>query len=279
MMSPMTPPGWIVLSVRIYDALLVLYPAEFRREYRSLMVQVFRDMTRERYRTEGLMGAVFWWSATLLDLTLTVIEQRRKVRLEMSKSTFVQLAATFLVLGGALSGLAAFSQLQPDDHYSYYGIYQLLMWLYAPGYLLLGLGCVGLGLREDQASGTAARWLLIGVGIGVLGMAVGVVATSLNDDLWNLWMGATIIHVIALTVFGLVHLRRPTLPIFRALPLMMASGWLFIWSGLPERLFQSMPQVGANALIFLLFLGVGLGWLGIGLAVQRQRRDTALATA
>ena len=34
-------------SKRIYRVLLVAYPKEFRREYGSHMVQVFRDLCRE----------------------------------------------------------------------------------------------------------------------------------------------------------------------------------------------------------------------------------------
>jgi hypothetical protein len=271
----MTQIPLIALSERIYRALLIFYPADYRREYGALMVQVFRDMYRDTYHSQGWAGMAFWWCTTLLDLTLTVIEQRRKVRFEMSKSMFVQLTGIFLIVGGFFGVIAPFSQLQPGDHYTYYGIYQVFIWLLAPGYLLVGLGCIGLALRYDQALGTSGRWTLYLSGIGTLVMAVGVVATSIEDSLWNLWMAGGILHTVALTAFGLLHIRKPALPIFRALPLQIAAGWLVLWLGLPQR----FPQSTANLLTFLMFFGMGLAWLAIGFAVHRQQRDAALAAA
>jgi hypothetical protein len=69
----------IALSERLYRALLILYPGEYRREYGDLMVQVFRDMSRDKYRGQGRVGLALWWCAALLDLSRTVIEQRRGV--------------------------------------------------------------------------------------------------------------------------------------------------------------------------------------------------------
>jgi hypothetical protein len=254
---------------------LRFYPADSRREYGPLMVQVFRDVTRDAYHSQGWAGILLWWCATFFDLVLTVFEQRRKVRFEMSKSMFVQLAGIFLIVGGFCSAIAAFSQLQPDDHYTYYGIYQVLLWLLAPGFLLTGLGGVGLALRYDQALGTPGRWTLYLSSFGMLVMTVGLVATQIQDTFWNIWMVGGLIHTIGLTAFGLLHVRKPALPVFRALPLQIAAGWLVLWLGVPG-LF---PQSTAHLLSFFMFLGMGLAWLGIGLAVHRQPRDTVLATA
>ncbi len=271
----MMQPKWIRLSEHIYGALLILYPVEFRRDYGSLMLQIFRDVSRDRYHHQGAASLVFWWCRTLLDLVFTVIEQHRKVRFVMFKSTLVQLTGSLLVMGGALSGIAAFSQLQPGDHYRYYGIYQLLLLLLAPGWLLSGLGCFGLALRYDQALGAAGRWTLYLTAIGFLAMVVGIVATSIQDSLWNLWMAGGILHVVGLTTFGLLHVRKPVLPIFRALPLQIAGGWLVIWLGI----LRTDSQITNNTLSFLLFVGMGLAWLAIGLAVNRQQREAVLVTA
>lgn len=51
------------------------------------MVQVFRDVAQDSFRKHGMIGLVGWWCAALLDLTYTVIEQRRTAN--MSKSTFI----------------------------------------------------------------------------------------------------------------------------------------------------------------------------------------------
>jgi hypothetical protein len=265
----------IAFSERIYRALLIFYPAEFRREYGALMLQVFRDVSRDIYRSEGWAGMAFWWCATLLDLTLTAIEQRRKVRFEMSKATFIQLAGILLIVGGFCTAAAAFSQFQPDDHYTYRGIYQVLIWLLAPGFLLTGLGCFGLALRYDQALGMVGQWTLYVTGFGALVMTVGLVATQIQDSLWNIWMIGGLIHTIALTAFGLLHVRKPALPIFRALPLQIAGGWLVMWLGV----LRTSSQTTNNLLSFLIVVGMGLAWLAIGIAVHRQQHKPALVAA
>ncbi|MBZ0276052.1 MAG: hypothetical protein K8I60_07910 [Anaerolineae bacterium] len=266
---------WIALSERIYSALLSLYPVDYRHEYGPLMVQIFRDVAHDRYQQQGMAGVMFWWCATLLDLTFTVIEQHRKVKFTMSKSTFVQITGLLLVLGGAFSAVAAFSQFQPGDHSAYAGIYQVLALLFVPGFLLIGLGCIGLGMRYDQSLGMVGSWSLYLSGLGALIMAAGMVATSIEDSLWNIYLGGGILHVAALITFGLLHVWKPSLPIFRALPLQLAGGILIVLWGV----LRTDSAILNNTLSFLLFLGMGLAWLAIGLAVNRQQREAVLAVA
>jgi hypothetical protein len=261
---------WIALSEHVYRALLLLYPSDFRQDYGELMRQVFRDVSRERYRNEGLGGIVFWWCKVLFDLILTVFEQRRKVDFTMVKSTFMQLTGIFLIVGGALSAIAGFSQLQPGDHYTYYGVYQLLLLLVSPGWLLVGLGCFGLALRYSAALGKMGQWTLYVSGVGLLAMAVGLVVIFIDDRLWNLWMGAGVLYATGLTLFGLLHALKPTLPIFRWLPLQIAAGWIVMLLGI----LRTNSQTTNNILAFLFIFGMGLAWLAIGLAVNRQPTTT-----
>lgn len=274
MMNRATPTSWIAHSTRIYRALLMLYPAEYRREYGALMVQVFRDVARDKYGSGGLTGIVLWWCSTLLDLTLTVIEQR-KGRFGMSKSTFMQLAGVFLIVGGVFCMGASYSQLQPGDHYSYYGLYQASLWLLAPAYMLFGFGWIALAMRYEPGHGTAGKWLLIVSGVTGILMGAGLAASAFYSDWWNLWYAVTVIHVIALTLYGVLHVFKPALPAFRGLPLMIASGWLVMMTGI----FENLPQNYENLLSFAITLGMGLGWLAIGMAVNRQRRAAVLAAA
>lgn len=268
---------WIALLEHVYRALLVLYPADYRREYGSLMVQLFRDVCREKLHRHGFTGLAYWWCKTLFDLALTALEQRRKVSFVMSKSTFMQLTGIFLMVGGAFSAVAAFSQFQPDDHYTYYGIYQLLLLAMVPGFLCIGIGCIGLGLRPTitQTLGTVGRWALYISGLAALVMAAGIGAMSIDNSMWNLWMGGFVVHIIALTAFGLLHLWKPVLPIFCALPLQIAAGLLIMGSGvLPVNSLTTK-----NLLSFLFIFGMGLAWLGIGAALNRQQRQATLITA
>lgn len=63
------------ISERVYAWLLKAYPVEFRREYGSQMLQLFRDCCREAERNGSLLG--FWrlWVHTLLDLFQTATKE------------------------------------------------------------------------------------------------------------------------------------------------------------------------------------------------------------
>jgi hypothetical protein len=58
-------------SVRLYRALLALYPQAHRREYGPLMVQVFRDMCRDAWHTGGHRALAGLWARTVIDLLRT----------------------------------------------------------------------------------------------------------------------------------------------------------------------------------------------------------------
>ena len=61
-----------MFSTRVYRALLVAYPREFRREYGDLMVQFFAD--RMRYDGGGIRGLILWWQL-ILDLAMSAFRE------------------------------------------------------------------------------------------------------------------------------------------------------------------------------------------------------------
>jgi hypothetical protein len=64
------------VSERVYRALLVAYPREFRCEYGPQMRQVFRDLCREELRKNRKRGLVWLWIRTILDLATTAVVAR-----------------------------------------------------------------------------------------------------------------------------------------------------------------------------------------------------------
>jgi hypothetical protein len=54
-----------------YRALLWVYSADYRREYETLMVQLFRDLCRDAYRQHGSVGLVRLWQRVLADTVIT----------------------------------------------------------------------------------------------------------------------------------------------------------------------------------------------------------------
>jgi hypothetical protein len=193
----------------------------------------------------------------------------------MSKASFAQLTGLFLVIGGAFGAVAGFSQLQPGDHYTYYGVYQVLLWLIAPSFFFIGLGHIGLGIRYAEALGKAGEWAAYGMGLASLGMTIAMVGTQFQGSLWNIWYVLGLVHVACLILFGVLHLRNRALAVFPPLPLMIAAGWLFMNFNVAGR----FPETYRNLLLFLMVSGIGLGWLAIGLVIQRQRSAAALSVA
>jgi lipopolysaccharide/colanic/teichoic acid biosynthesis glycosyltransferase len=70
----MDRPGCLSLSERIYRALLLVYPAPFRREYGVQMAQVFCDCCRDAYRRSGRVGIAVLWTYTLCDLAASALD-------------------------------------------------------------------------------------------------------------------------------------------------------------------------------------------------------------
>ena len=65
-----------MVSERVYRALLVAYPTEFRREYGEQMIQFFRD--RMRFDGGGLRGLLIWMQL-VPDLAASALRERARV--------------------------------------------------------------------------------------------------------------------------------------------------------------------------------------------------------
>ena len=66
------------LSERVYEALLLMYPKDFRNAYGPQMVQVFGDLCREQRERAGLFGLALLWARTVLDLLRTAASERTR---------------------------------------------------------------------------------------------------------------------------------------------------------------------------------------------------------
>ena len=100
-----------MLSERVYRALLVVYPKEYRREYGELMVQMFRD--RMRYDGGRFRGPVIWMQI-ISDLAVSAIEEHRrggdmKKRMRIEAASLAALLIIVVGVGVVLS--------QPSDNF------------------------------------------------------------------------------------------------------------------------------------------------------------------
>ena len=93
----------LLISERLYGALLHLYPKPFRAAYGQQMRLTFRDACRAAHRKKGAAGLLALWLPTLLDLVKSALEERaRQGELTMSKERLMALAGPLTILVGAV---------------------------------------------------------------------------------------------------------------------------------------------------------------------------------
>jgi capsular polysaccharide biosynthesis protein len=111
-MTDSTNPKAVAFSVRVYERLLAVYPAEFRREFGPSMKQVFRDQCMDATAAEGKRGLFLLWCRALLDWIKTVALEhgadlfRSASPLATVAKIYVLVFAFALLCGGAAAYLA-----------------------------------------------------------------------------------------------------------------------------------------------------------------------------
>lgn len=262
----------IVFSERIYRALLTLYPADYRLEYGALMAQVFRDVSRDAYHSRGAIGLLFWWCETLLDLTRTVIEQRRKAGIQMSVLTrFLRRSSGILLIaGGALMCFGILSELQPGWNYPLWGIYQLFGFALPPAIVLMSLGTIGLLLKYQHRAGSIGKLALFGAAGGGLVNLVALIPFAG----WNAFIIGFLLQAVSMIVFGLTALGVHPLPRWNWLPIIIGT--------MPLLLFLVNPT--ANGFdtewenIFC-FLVMGASYVALGYVIQKGHKKETIPAA
>jgi NitT/TauT family transport system ATP-binding protein len=63
------------LSERIYRLMLHMYPIHYRKQYGQLMMQAFRDLSRDAYVEHGFPELTKVWAHTLADVATTVVSE------------------------------------------------------------------------------------------------------------------------------------------------------------------------------------------------------------
>jgi hypothetical protein len=101
-----TTPRALNFSTRLYQILLLVYPAEFRREYSGPMLQVFRDCCRKALHENGLAGLLPLWGWVILDTVRTALEEYSQRGVEMSKEMFLKLCGWAMVMAAVIMPLS-----------------------------------------------------------------------------------------------------------------------------------------------------------------------------
>ncbi len=101
----------------VYDALLNLYPADHRRDYGPLMLQLFRDQLRDAQRGSGALRRTRLCCRTLLDLIRSAgtehLNSQRK-HLKTMKPSKLSLLLVAVAFSSALISIALGEQGFPQ---------------------------------------------------------------------------------------------------------------------------------------------------------------------
>ncbi|MEO8612616.1 MAG: hypothetical protein ABI690_32265 [Chloroflexota bacterium] len=252
----------LILSERVYRALLILYPANFRRDYGQHMAQVFRDVCRDRYRQGGAEALAKWWAAALFDLLQTIISEHRKAGFTLSKDKFIHWSGWLCIFGGVFFAASSLSQLQTGSQ-----TYSLSIAAVVPGLVFITLGLLGIFLRYNPHINLFGRLALLATLIGAAIATVGWLLTiTISSDLWGIFLVGWLVYLAGHSVFGGFAATTRLLPkwnyamlIGSALPLTI----LVLW-------FDKQATTGADWGAFAMFLLIGIGWLVTGVALNSQ---------
>jgi hypothetical protein len=74
------------LACRAYRLILWLYPADHRREYEDLMVQLFRDLWLDARRERGGGGSIHLWRRLVADFVISVVRENVSAVVNLMKT-------------------------------------------------------------------------------------------------------------------------------------------------------------------------------------------------
>jgi hypothetical protein len=122
--------GVAVWSARLYRALMLVFPASFRRAYGDEMAHAFRDLCRDAWRVGGAGGVLVLWPGALRDLLLAGGAERVGGLTMLRLTLILSLAAPALfVLDNLVLMLWAVSLGDPPDFMTNAAIYGFIGWL------------------------------------------------------------------------------------------------------------------------------------------------------
>lgn len=275
--------GKLLVSERLYGALLHLYPKEFRAAYGRQMHLTFRDACWLAYHRNGTGGLLALWLPTLLDLFKSVLEEwARQGEITMFKERLITLAGPLTILVGAMWAVASIG------HFAFQtGLARdeaLLGFIAIPfffSFVPLLFALTGTQLRFHQSAGVLGR---LGLALSVAGGA-GVIVSVLANILLGggapeveqrPWVNyAAVVCFLSIRIgyilFGVNALRYRLLPRWNLLPLLLGATVVlslpFDWFGAPAFLPSQLVTP------FLHFAITGACWVLLGIALMDLRRE------
>ncbi len=275
--------GKLLVSERLYGALLHLYPKEFRAAYGQQMRLTFRDACRVAYLRNGIGGLLALWLPTLLDLFKSALEERaRQGEITMSKGRLIALAGPLTIVVGLLwvvSSIGDFAfQTGLFSDEAFLGFLAIPFFL---SFVPLLFAIIGTRLCFHPSAGFLGRLGLALSVAGCAGVIVLLLATILLDRVapdvnqWPWLNYAAMVCVLSIRIgyilFGVDALRYRLLPRWNLLPLLVGSTVVLSlpldWFGVPAFLPSQLASP------FLHFAITGACWVLLGIALMGQRQE------
>src|SRR5690606_24449132 len=107
-------PRSLIFSTRLYRAMLLIYPSDFRRAYEIPMLQTFRDCCLQALRENGNSGLFILWVRTILHILQSSIEEHSQRGVDMSKIKFIKLSGWALIFGSQALALSLLASTRPN---------------------------------------------------------------------------------------------------------------------------------------------------------------------
>jgi hypothetical protein len=274
----------LLVSERLYRALLCLYPKKIRAAYGQQMRLTFRDACRVAYRRNGAGGLLVLWLPTLLDLFKSALEERaRQGEITMSKARLIALAGPLTILIGSMWIMASIGEFVLLAGLASSDTFWDVFWLFPIFFSFIPMlfALIGTRLRFHQAAEVMGRIGLVLSVAGCAGMIVfvlagillGVVAPEVEQVVWpdNIMAVCLLSLAIGYVLFGVDALRYRLLPRWNWLPLVvgLTIGFRLApdWFGVPP--YHSLQFTA----YFLYFAITGACWVLLGIAMMEQRQE------
>jgi len=230
MISQRRKPPIVAFSVKVYQALLIAYPARFQQEYGLQMVEVFQDCCLRTVRQGGTNGMLKLWRLTLHDLLQSVISEHAHKEVQMKKEMKpedIQLAGSALIWSAVafvIGNLLLFVRS------AFWGISIILIAFLSMPLLIVGL--LAVRNRYGEKIGEFGKnVLLAGIILGPLMTFIGLLGVGDPGKLQGLRLLLALLFIVGpsvlfacLSLFGLVALYKRALPRWNAVPL-LAGLW------------------------------------------------------
>ncbi len=258
----------IAFSVRVYQVFLLAYPAQFRQEYGSHMLLVFRDGCLRVVRQGGTNGMLKFWGITLLDLIQSVISEHIQKETQMKqemKPEDIRRAGWALIVGAISFVFGIFMAIMEysDGDWSLLALLSLVF-VSLP---LLVFGVLGLRTRYGEKVGRFGKNILLaGAILGHVTSIIGFFVMAI-DPLWFVIYAGPGVLFICLTLFGVAALYTKPMPRWNGLPLIAGLSYpaIIIFYIITSVIAGDWSSSSAPNVLYILLVTVqGGALLGLG---------------